>query len=138
MRALLHTEFVAILNRADVSQAGFARLTGITHRQVNNWAKGRAAIPKWAALIAVMMEDHTPEALEIALEAAAFSWSEVLGIPIGSDVPAVRKAMLRLASIYHPDKGGLSEQMTRINAAYEEALGTMLTEAQRHRWSREG
>ena len=39
-----------------------------------------------------------------------------------SDVSAVRKAMLRLASIYHPDKGGLSEQMVRVNAAYARAL----------------
>ena len=36
MSALLHTEFAAILTRADVSQAAFARLTGVTTRQVNN------------------------------------------------------------------------------------------------------
>ncbi len=124
MRTLLHTEFVALLNRAGVSQAGFGRLAGVTARQVNNWAKGRAALPKWVALIAVMMEDYTPETLETAVEAADFSWSEVLGIPAGSDVSAVRKAMLRLASIYHPDKGGLSEQMVRVNAAYARALRT--------------
>jgi len=124
MRALLHTEFVALLNRADVTQAGFGRLAGVTARQVNNRARGRAALPKWAALIAVMMEDYTPEALKIAVEAANFSWSEVLGIPAGSDLLAVRKAMLRLASIYHPDKGGLSEQMVRVGAAYGHALRT--------------
>ena len=133
MRALLYTEFVAILNHAGITQAGFGRLTGVSARQINNWAKGRDAIPKWAALIAMMMEHFTPEALEITVEAADFSWSEVLGIPAASDALAVRKAMLRLALIYHPDKGGLSEQMTRINAAYEEALGTMLTEEQRNR-----
>jgi hypothetical protein len=48
MGALLHTEFAALLARADISQAGFARLTGITPRQVNNCARGRAerAVPR--------------------------------------------------------------------------------------------
>ena len=30
--------------------------------------------------------------------------------------------MTKLAMIYHPDKGGRPEQMTRVNAAYERAL----------------
>jgi DNA-binding transcriptional regulator YiaG len=49
MRALLHTEFDALLARAGVSQASFARLTGVTARQANNWARGRALVPQWAA-----------------------------------------------------------------------------------------
>ena len=32
-----------------------------------------------------------------------------------------RRAMTRLAMLYHPDKGGTTEQMVRINKAYEEA-----------------
>ena len=122
MRDLLHTEFVALLNRADVTQAGFGRLTGVTARQVNNWAKGRAAIPRWAALIAAMLEDFTAETIEITVEAAVFDWSEVLGVPMSSDVSTIRQAMLRLAALYHPDKGGQSDQMVRVNAAYEQAL----------------
>ena len=102
----MHTEFVALLNRADVTQAGFARLTGITSRQVNNWAKGRAAIPRWAALIAAMMEDFTPEAFEIAPKATDFDWSNVLEVSVNSDVWTIRRAMLRLAALSHPDKGG--------------------------------
>jgi DNA-binding transcriptional regulator YiaG len=47
MQALLGTEFAALLARADVSQAGFARLTGYTTRQVNNWCRTRAAVPTW-------------------------------------------------------------------------------------------
>jgi DNA-binding transcriptional regulator YiaG len=50
MRALLATEFAALLTRADVSQAAFARLTGVTPRQVNNWCRARAAVPLWAAV----------------------------------------------------------------------------------------
>jgi DNA-binding transcriptional regulator YiaG len=48
MRALLGTEFAALLARADVSQAAFARLTGYTTRQVNNWCRAKAAVPPWA------------------------------------------------------------------------------------------
>jgi DNA-binding transcriptional regulator YiaG len=44
MRALLHTEFDSLLARAGASQASFARLTGVTARQVNNWARGRALV----------------------------------------------------------------------------------------------
>jgi hypothetical protein len=36
----------ALLGRAEVSQAGFARLAGVTPRQVNNWCRGRAAVPR--------------------------------------------------------------------------------------------
>ncbi len=41
MRTLLATEFTALLDRAGLSQAAFGRLTGVTARQVNNWARGR-------------------------------------------------------------------------------------------------
>ena len=34
MKTLLHTEFNALLARAGVSQAAFARLAGLTARQV--------------------------------------------------------------------------------------------------------
>jgi transcriptional regulator with XRE-family HTH domain len=69
MRPLRHTEFAALLSRADVSQAAFARLTGVTPRQVNNWCRGRAAaVPAWAALVAVLLDEHSPEALTILLE----------------------------------------------------------------------
>jgi DNA-binding transcriptional regulator YdaS (Cro superfamily) len=44
MRALLHAKFAALLACADGSQARFARLSGLTPRQVNNWCRGRAAV----------------------------------------------------------------------------------------------
>jgi transcriptional regulator with XRE-family HTH domain len=75
MRALMHTEFAALLARAGVSQAAFARLAGLTPRQVNNWARGRAAVPTWAGLLAVILQDHSPEALTIMLEEAAAAGS---------------------------------------------------------------
>jgi transcriptional regulator with XRE-family HTH domain len=44
MRPLLHTEFAALLARAGVSQAAFARLSGYTPRQLNNWCRGKALV----------------------------------------------------------------------------------------------
>ena len=117
MRALLHTEFVALLARAALSQAHFARLTGVTARQVNNWCRGRAAVPRWAAALAVVLEEFTPNVLEIMVDEVTFSWHESLGVPPSADATATRRAMTRLALAYHPDKGGTQEQMIRINAA---------------------
>jgi transcriptional regulator with XRE-family HTH domain len=85
MCALLHTEFGALLARAGVSQASFARLTGVTARQVNNWTRGRALVPRWAALLAVALQDVSAEALTIALKEAAFSRREILGVPPNAD-----------------------------------------------------
>jgi len=68
MTSLPPALFAALLARADVSQAGFARLTGVTPRQVNNWARGRAAVPRWAGLIAVMLDEQSPETLTVRLE----------------------------------------------------------------------
>ena len=121
MPPLLHTEFAALLARAGVSQAGFARLTSLTPRQVNNWCCGRAAVPRWAALLAALLEERSPEALSLALEDAAFTWHETLGLPPAADASSVRQAMARLALAYHPDKGGTPAQMARINAAYAQA-----------------
>lgn len=52
-----------------------------------------------------MMGDFTPEAIAIAAEATVFDWSEALGVSMSSDVSTNRRAMLRLAALYHPDKG---------------------------------
>ena len=73
MRALLHTEFTALLARAGVTQAGFARLACLTPRQVNNWARGRAAVPTWAALLLVALDELTPDGLETMVEDAEFA-----------------------------------------------------------------
>jgi transcriptional regulator with XRE-family HTH domain len=121
MRPLLHTEFAALLARAGVSQAAFARLSGITPRQINNWCRGRAAVPAWAAALGAVLDEHSPDAIDMMIEDATFSWHETLGVPPTADAAAVRRAMTRLAHAYHPDKGGTQQQMTRINAAYEQA-----------------
>jgi DNA-binding transcriptional regulator YiaG len=68
MRTLQHSEFVALLAAADVRQAAFARLAGVTARQVNNWCRGRAALPRWAALLALALRGLYTETLTIMLE----------------------------------------------------------------------
>jgi len=125
MRALLHTEFAALLTRAGVSQAAFARLSGYTPRQVNNWCRGRAAVPSWAVALAVLLDEHSPDAIEMLIDEARFSWHETLGVRPAADAAALRRAMTRLAHAYHPDKGGTQPQMTRINAAYEQARANL-------------
>ena len=70
MHRLTGPAFATLLARADVSQAAFARLAGVTPRQVNNWCRGRASVPTWAAIIAVVLRDRSPEALTIDLEEA--------------------------------------------------------------------
>ena len=118
---VLGTEFAALLARADVSQAAFARLSGHTSRQVNNWCRARAAVPPWAAALAVLLQNTSPEAVQILLEEVQFSWHEILGLPPNADPATIRRAWASLARAYHPDKGGTQEQMVRLNSAYERA-----------------
>ena len=121
MQTLLGTEFTALLARAGVSQAEFARLTGTTTRQVNNWCRARAAVPSWAAALAILMQGNSPEAIQILLEEVQFSSHETLGVPPNAEAGTIRSAWARLALAYHPDKRGTQAQMARINAAYEQA-----------------
>ena len=86
MRRLLPTEFAALLGRTDVSQAAFARLTGYTTRQVNNWCRGRAAVPAWAALIAVLLDGRSPEALTIMLEEVLQTLADAKATPPSVDL----------------------------------------------------
>jgi transcriptional regulator with XRE-family HTH domain len=132
MRALLGTEFTTLLTRANVSQASFARTSGHTTRQVNNWCRGRAAVPPWAAALAILMQEASPEAIQIRLEEVQFSWHETLGVPPNADDGTISRAMARLALACYPDKGGSQEQMARINAAYEQARPTVTDQTEPH------
>ena len=44
--------------------------SGLPPRQMNNWCRGRATVPVWAALIGALLQDESPEALMITLEEA--------------------------------------------------------------------
>jgi transcriptional regulator with XRE-family HTH domain len=114
MQALLGTEFAALLARADVSQAVFARLTGYTTRQVNNWCRARAAVPPWAAALAILLQDHPDPARGGSVQLARNPRR-------AADAGTIRGAWARLANAHHPDKGGTQEQMALLNAAYERA-----------------
>ena len=65
----------------------------------------------------VLLQDASPEAIQILLEEVQFSWHETLGVPPNAEAGTIRRAWARLAHAYHPDKGGTQEQMARINAA---------------------
>jgi len=81
---LSDSQFATLLAQAGVSQATFARLTGVTPRQVNKWCRGQAAVPAWAGLLAALLQDHSPEALTIILEETLMALDEVRGpIPCG-------------------------------------------------------
>jgi transcriptional regulator with XRE-family HTH domain len=124
MHTLLHTEFAALLTRAGVSQAGFARLAGFSPRQVNNWCRGRAAVPPWAAILAAILEERLPDALEMMLDEAQFRWHETLGVPTGAASGEIDGAVRRLARHYAPDQGGTEAQRTRIKTACAQARAT--------------
>lgn len=62
-----------LLAEADCSQASFARLTGITTRQINAWCRGQAVTPRWALILATTLQQHSPDALTMALEKAFVS-----------------------------------------------------------------
>ena len=71
-------------------------------------------MPRWAALLAVALEELSPEELDLQLQEARFSCHEQLGVPADADAATIRRAMARLALIYHPDKGGTPEQMAVV------------------------
>ena len=59
-----------LLDRAGASQAAFARLSGVSARQVNSWCRGRAAAPRWALVVAALLAERSPEDLALTLEEA--------------------------------------------------------------------
>jgi len=82
------------LGKADVSQATFGRRAGVTARQVNNWARGWAAVPQWAVLLTIAVLEQLVEALVMALEETTFSWSKMLGVGPSSEPAEARHQVL--------------------------------------------
>ena len=76
---------------------------------------------KNATALAVLLQDASPEAVQILLEKVQFDWHETLGVPPNADAGTIRRAWARLAHAHHPDKGGTQDQMVRLNTAYERA-----------------
>jgi hypothetical protein len=73
VRALPDPAFVALLARARSTKSGFARLNDLPARDVDNWMRGHAHVPQWVALLAISLQDFSPEALTISLDEAEFS-----------------------------------------------------------------
>jgi DNA-binding transcriptional regulator YiaG len=63
MRPLQPVQFVALPASADVNQASFARLSGVSTRQVNKWCRGRVALlmqskTRWSTILAAWRLRH--------------------------------------------------------------------------------
>ena len=69
-KAASSSRLAALLAKAYCSQAGSARLTGVTARQVNAWCRGQAITSRWALILATILQQHSADALTIALEEA--------------------------------------------------------------------
>ncbi|MEE3504035.1 hypothetical protein [Acidiphilium acidophilum] len=65
MEAISGSAFTALLRQAEVNQAGFARLSGVSPRQVNKWCRDRAAVPRWATMLALALRELSLETLTI-------------------------------------------------------------------------
>ena len=76
MKRVSGSAFTALLAQAGLSQAAFARLTGVSPRQVNKWCRCQAAVPVWAGLAAALLRDHSPDAMIITLEEAVMAFEE--------------------------------------------------------------
>jgi hypothetical protein len=143
MRTLRHTEFTALLARGDVSQAGFARLTGITTRQVDNGCRGRAVVPSWAtaakvppasaggkgpegAPLAVTLQELSAETLAIMAEETELGWHAVLGVEQDAGTATVQHTMTRQALLYLPDTVvGSRLRWSASSAAVERACASL-------------
>jgi transcriptional regulator with XRE-family HTH domain len=71
METISGSAFAALLSQADVSQAGFARLSGVSARQVNNWCRDRATVPRWATMLALALRELSVEGLTILYDELA-------------------------------------------------------------------
>jgi hypothetical protein len=71
MNSLLHPEFTALLSSADSSQAAFARLAGVTPRPGRQLVpRPCPPVPRWGAVLAVVLAQFTTEGLAIRSWAA--------------------------------------------------------------------
>ncbi len=115
MHKPLHTEFDALLRRACVMQTEFAVMCGVTTKAVNNWCRGRQAVPRWAWVIA-----HVMDQVDVYAQ-PTFRWDQTLGVCPPLTLAKAMRARAVLAKQYHPDIGGDVQAMQRINAALDAA-----------------
>jgi hypothetical protein len=78
-------------------------------------------IKRWGASDMMERSFSGFQALPAPKPKIKMDWWDVLNIPMASNPEQIRTAYLRLASEYHPDRGGDPNKMAEINAAYAEA-----------------
>lgn len=96
-----------------------------TYRNVidNLWAVTKTiealrGIKRWGASD---MLERSFTGFEALPPARPTNWWEVLGVPRHTNLTAVKSVYRSLALRHHPDAGGSSDMMARINRAWEEA-----------------
>lgn len=52
----------------------------------------------------------------------SMTWYEVLSVPQNASKDAITEAYRQKAKQMHPDTGGTTEAMTKLNVAYDQAL----------------
>ena len=118
MPSVIHTEFAARLRQSGTTQVAFARLCGVTTMAVNHWCRGRRDVPQWAWALVNALAASEPAKL---LAPPRMPWHIVLNVPADCTAKAAAAARAKLAKRYHPDAGGDTAAMARINAAYDTA-----------------
>ena len=118
MPSVIHTEFAARLRQSRTTQVAFARLCGVTTMAVNHWCRGRRDVPQWAWALANALSALEPAKLRAPPRLA---WHVVLDVAPDCTAKAAAAARAKLAKRYHPDAGGDTAAMARINAAYDQA-----------------
>jgi transcriptional regulator with XRE-family HTH domain len=120
---MLHTEFIAYLRRSQLTQSQFARILGVEPLTVWRWSKGGRPIPKYAEnMIYLLLSFPDAKVLGIrgrSIELPSLTPHEILGIPTTANRIEAKKAWKNLSLIVHPDRGGCTESMKRVNAAFD-------------------
>ena len=82
------------------------------------------AVAEWPRIFVYRILLRSPDfgARHHPVEASPGGWREVLGLPESERrIAMVKKAYRRKARLYHPDRGGSTAAMAKLNEAYRTA-----------------
>jgi len=104
-----NSTFEVVLDLVDLVDTTFERLTG---KPIASWLKEFGSRPR--ELPGGEQAAPQQEATMRLVEAYA-----VLGLPPTASLEEVKRNYKRLASVFHPDRGGYKEAMVLLNNAYD-------------------
>lgn len=109
-----HADGIPFIAEADSEQNALAAACALVYE--------RHAVRKIQAIVRRNTQ-ALPQITDAPRAPGGREWWRVLGVHEGSDGAEIKSAYRRLASEYHPDKGGSRQRMAEINQAYRTALG---------------